>query len=65
MAVVDAYVGGGGGGKDLALIFEAVIGLSDGDGEVTGEVRLEVSVPEKAIRAADASPEATIERAIA
>ena len=64
MAVVDADVGGGGGGEHLALIFKAVIGLSNGYGEVAGEVRLQVGVPQKPVAAAAAS-EAAIERAVA
>jgi len=46
VAVIDADVGSGGGGEDLALILETVIGLCDGDGEVAGGVGLQVSVPE-------------------
>lgn len=62
VAVVDADVSGEGGGEDLALIFEAVIGLSDGDGEVAGGVGFEVGVPEETVGATTAS-EATVERA--
>lgn len=45
MAVVDADVGGGGRGEDLALVLEARIGLNDGDGEITGGVRLQIGMP--------------------
>lgn len=61
VAVVDADVSGRRRGEDLALIFETVIGLSDGDGEVTGGVRFQVGVPEKSVSTTTAS-EATIER---
>lgn len=59
VAVVDTDVGGGGRGEDLALIFETVIGLSDGDREVAGGVRLQVAMPKKSVATAAAS-EATI-----
>lgn len=58
MAIVDTDVGGGGRRKDLALIFEAGIGLSNGDGEITGGMRLQVGVPEKTV-ASTAKPAKT------
>ncbi len=45
VAVVDADVCDGRRGEDLTLIFEAGIGLNDGDREVTGGVRLQAHVP--------------------
>ena len=63
MAVVDADVGGVGGGEDLALILETVIGLGDGDGEVAGGVGLQVGVPEESV--GTAASEAAIQRAVA
>lgn len=46
MVVEDADEGGGGRGEDLALVLEGGVGLDDGDGEVTGGVRLQLHVPE-------------------
>ena len=63
VAVVDADVGGVGGGEDLALILETVIGLGDGDGEVAGGVGLQVGVPEESV--GTAASEAAIQRAVA
>lgn len=55
VAVVDADVGGRGGGDDLALVLEGRVGLDDGDGELTGGVGLEVKVPEEAVAATEAA----------
>lgn len=49
MTIVDANVGSKRRGEDLALIFETVVSLHDGDGEITGSVGFKVSVPHESI----------------
>lgn len=49
MTVIDADVGGRGGGENLPLILEARIGLNHSDRVVTGGVRLQVRVPKQPI----------------
>jgi len=44
VAIIDYNVGKGGGGEDLALIFETIIGLCDDDEEVARGMGLQVSV---------------------
>ncbi|KAL4301727.1 hypothetical protein GQ457_10G020400 [Hibiscus cannabinus] len=61
MTIIDTDVGSKRRGKDLALIFEVVVRLHDGDGEITGGVGFKVSMPHENI-AAGPHTEATFER---
>lgn len=49
VAVVDADEGGGGARLDLAMVFQRLVGLHDGKGELTRRVTPQVPRPQQAV----------------